>query len=305
MKLFLKVTFAVCSVMGLATGLFAQSPLGIKTCELPRDRRLGQFIVYVQGDPIPLGTRPNGKAAPILPAAQPVPQVSELRGKISYPVGAGLGIIMQEDKHGPIKEKLEALTALDPTDVRSLSIATEIDFECFKLIERFQNLRELSLVVDEWLERDSACATLEQLSKLRKLGLSLSHDCRFGSSRFCEAILKMKELRYLSIPCEKLADRDVVGLATHPSLTQIYLRSRSPVFGPSAMHALANVRGLRELALVCTNYISDNDVIRFAGIDTLEIFCIATNAPLTCQEQFKQLRPDCYFFVQEPSNEAQ
>jgi hypothetical protein len=291
-------------VFGLAEELSAQPPLGVKTCDLPRDRLLGRFIVYPRGDPVPTSTLPKGGVATI-PAEQPKVQSSELRATISYPLGSGLGIILGDDEHGTAREKLEALAPLESKDVRSLRIATEVDFACLKLIERFENLRELSLVVDEWLDRDPGCASLERLKKLRYLGLSRENSCIFGSTRFCEAICELKELRYLSIPCEKLTDRNVVTLARHPSLSQLYLRSRRPVLGRQALNALSSVRGLSELAIVCTSDISDNDVMKFAAIDTLDILCIATNAQLTCERTFKLRNPNCYFFIQEPSDEVQ
>ena len=229
----------------------------------------------------------------------------ELRGVLEYPAGSVLGIVLKADGRATIAERLSALGALDANDVEALVVVGKCDLPELRLISRFGRLRELTVAVDESLEGEEGCTILEGLKNLRYLNVAVDDGCVFGSRRFCTAILALRELRFLSVPCEKFTESDIILLSSHSALESINLRARRPVCGSKSLEALRAVKNLRELFVVCTDSIRDIDVLAFADVRQLETLQIATRAPISCQERIKERRPDCWFFFQEPSGEAQ
>jgi hypothetical protein len=297
--------------VGLAIVTYLNPPLSIgqnvgatKTIKLPAAYPLGHFSILSEEMPIRATMkeeremRRDGRYYPKL-------QGGELRGTITYPQGSGLWITLAEDEHGTIVDKLKASEVMDHRDIHALSTLTKVDLTCLKHISRFENLRDLTLVVGDDLEGADGSACLTRLKKLRYLYLARENDCVFGSKRVCEAIRVLDRLKYLSIPCEKLTDANIAILGGHPSLEVVYLRSRRPVLGPRSLQVLQKLPRLRELFVVCTDDVRDIDVMAFAEIPTLETLGIATNAPLSCQERISNRRPDCLFSFQEPSSEIQ
>jgi hypothetical protein len=86
-------------------------------------------------------------------------------------------------------------------------------------------------------------------------------------------------------------------------LEQVHLKSRKPVLGPASLTALKSLPNLRELWIVCTDAITDLNVMGFTEVKSLQAISLVTTAPLTCRDAFKQRRPDCWFFVNKPSDD--
>jgi hypothetical protein len=144
---------------------------------------------------------------------------------------------------------------------------------------------------------DEALVAISRCRSLRYLDLTDSSVTEKG----LRAISALENLEYLSLPCEKLTDADVKVLTGHPRLERIYLHSTKPVLGRASLQALNRMQKLRELAIVCTDDITDADVMGFADIPTLELLSIATKAPLTCRERLQARLPDCkIYFLDEP-----
>lgn len=281
----------------------AQDVGAARVVQLPTDRVLGHYTILPEGRP----RRPTFREAQEdLRAGREDPKLAggELRGRFAYPRGTGLWISLGDDQPGTIAEKLEVIKSIDPRHVHALAISSQVDLECLRLISRFENLRDLVLVVGEHLESNEGCKCLEKLSNLTFVSLSHPQSCLYGSKRFCEAVLSLKRLKHLSIPCEKLTDAHVAILATHPTLESLWLRSQHPVLGSKSLQALQKMPRLRELMIVCTDTVADKDVMAFTEVRSLELLSLFTSAPLTCQDRFKERRPDCWFLLQPPSSEC-
>jgi hypothetical protein len=301
-RAFLPVLFAVVDLV-ISSQASAQVETW-KTVDLPGDKLLGRYSVLADGQPLRRSFRED-QINRSLGRDDPKLEGGELRGRVTYRGGTGLWIALTENDQGSIAYKLNALNAIDPRDIHALAIRTVTDFVSLKEISRFENLRDLTLVVDEVLEGDEGCHLLGQLKKLSYLELYRTDGCIFGSKKFCETVRSLSALKHLSIPCEKLTDANVAILASHPNLERIHLRARRPVLGSHSLQALKNAPRLRELFIVCTDTISDADVMGLADAKALEFFHLVTRAPITCQELLKQRRPDCWFAFDEPSNDIQ
>ena len=249
-----------------------------KLVQLPAERVLGHYTILPDRSfPRPSLKQRHEELRRGL--ENPKFQGGELRGTISYPASASLGLVLHDDHFGTIVDKVTNLAPLDVNDVYLISASSEVDIPAFQKICQYEQLRDLELVVKPDIDGGAGSKALERLKELRYLSLACVDSCVFGSKRFCEAICSLSHLKYLTIPCEKLSDKDVSILATHPSLEIIYLRSRRPVLGRESLLCSSKTPRLKELFIVCTDDVRDADVVRIAEKPTLEALIVATNAP--------------------------
>ena len=273
-----------------------------KTTSFPKDRIIGYYTIFPKDGPVLKSFRETEESIARDEKTLP-PQGGPLQGQIVYPADASIGLTLDPSDDATIVEKLRALATLDVRDVSFLLIGAPIDRAALEEIERFVNLRHLLITLDENTNADDLASCIARLPRLKYLNVSRQNDCDFGSTQFCQIARSLASLEYLSIPCEKLTDADVRILARNTNLDQVHLRSRKPVLGPASLTALKSLPNLRELWIVCTDAVTDLDVMAFTEVKSLRAISFVTSAHLTCRDTFKQRRPDCWFFLNKPSNE--
>jgi len=276
----------------------------VKYVTLPSRVGLGYYVPLREGEPNRLTDREGDEFV-----RRGYPQEPDrnmpLAGVVKYSKSHGMAISLQSDKHGDINEKLPALRAFDPADVRSLICIGHLNEAGLHDIASLVELRELMIEASDILESPKGSRQVSELMALKYLEIIPGEDRKFGSGSFCRTVISLKKLQFLSMPCEKLTDENVKTLAGHPTLERLYLLSTKPVLGRGSLHALNRMEKLRELAIVCTEDITDTDVMGFAEIRSLELLSIATKAPLTCKERFEARRPDCKLYLIEPFDELE
>lgn len=291
----------VFALHGLA---FGADGLEVVRTTLPQYEGLGYYVPLRAGEPKNLTYREgqdpaNRRRPPELDRTKP------LIGFIEYSEAHGVSIVIQDNQHGGVNEKLRQLSGLDPAAVRAFVCMGVINSEGMGVLGTFSQMRDLMIQTSDTLERPEGASLLANLKELECLQVVPRDDQKFGSTKFCEAILSLKKLKYLSMPSEKLTDANVKTLAEHPTLERIWLHATKPVLGRGSLQALNRMPRLRELFIVCTEDITDADVMGFAEIRSLELLRIATEAPLTCLERIKARRPDCEIYFPQPFNELE
>ena len=108
-------------VLALLTSLYGQDARSSKHVVLPSGRLFGHYSVIPKGRP----RRPTYKEDVEDRRVGRIDaklQQGELRGKVEYPQGAGLGIGIADNEHGTAVEHLKAIQVIDPRDIHWVSI---------------------------------------------------------------------------------------------------------------------------------------------------------------------------------------
>lgn len=270
-----------------------------KTADFPDDDGFGGYILLERGEALFLTMRDQHK---VTGEKRRQPQRFPLKGTISYPASKRLSIGLYPSEDGSMADKLRYLLPI-AQDIDSLNCVGAFDAEAVKLLGNFTNLRYLACEASEDLEGEAAATVLSKLKQLECVGLSGGKDLVFGSTSFCLAMAQLKNLIYLSIPCEKLTHKDIALIASNPSLQHLSLRSRRPVVGAISVRELGKLTTLRELYFVCTSDVEVADFEPICSIRRLESLGIATDATGNFEQEIKARRPDIFFFIQPPSDE--
>lgn len=249
----------------------------------------GYYVPLREGEPKHF-TRKQAERQPRTPQEN---RTAPLRGIVEYDKRYGVSIVLSSHAHGTASEKLLALGDVPPEDVRCLIFFGDPYAAAVESIGRFRRLKELMIQASEaWEDEENAkkLAGLAELEQLSVTSLETQRDFHtpiFGSTAFCRAMLKLKRLRSLSMLSDKLTDKDVAILASHPSLESLFLHTNKPLFGSRSLEALQKTANLRELEIQCTDDITDTDVMGFAEKHKLELLGILTQAPITCLDRVR------------------
>lgn len=260
---------------------------------------VGSYSILGYGDLKRFTHRENAEvlARNVLPRHEP--EWQPFHTTIRIPVKRS--IMVSIGTRGDANAKLAALRALEPGDIKSLACLRDISSSASSDIGRFSEMVELVVKPCEAWESPEgarAIAKLQRLKFFHIVSLDEHAPAPFGSIELIEAILQIKRLRFLEMPCDKLTETQIMRLSAHNYLEKIVLSSEKGIIDRTGLRAFAQMRTLRELRACCSSHIMDSDVLQFAESPNLELIQLRTDASLTCEQEFRRLRPDCQIEIE-------
>lgn len=281
-------------LFGVSTAVCAQD---VTRVEFPTRPPLGIIKILEPDEPKRLTYKEERVTRSALPFVIPRGKVPfPIRGSIELPAMARLDVRVATDVNGDLSDKLIALKTIPPLQVVQLRCSGKINERGLEVIAN--NTRLVDLTADGGLiwcgKAGQEC--LNKLTNLRYLQFNLSRDeDQFGNSELIETLLKLRELRFLEMPGDGLMDADIQRLASHSRLETLRIENSKRPIGTIGLLGLAKMPNLRELHVCCDSKTTDQEVLEFVKSAKMERITICTEAVITCQRQFRKMRPDCDF----------
>jgi hypothetical protein len=291
------VVILACEIVAAVFGCSAaaqneSSAPGLKYCSIPSEVELGTYMIRTRGERLRITIR-EARAERERSLQRPDTIVDH----VSYPADKVLAIALHDNSDYSVLQRLEKLSAIPRADIHHLAVSGTLNHDCLKTISEMTSLRQLVVDDSAYLEEEEACGLLDTMKDLEYLLVERVSERPFGSAAFCNAIVRMKKLRFLSFPADRLTNAQIQVIGNHPRLEVLNIHTTKPILSGKTLKAFQQLKELKQLTLACTEDLTSDDVNGFGSIQGLEILAIQTESNPAIVHSLRRKLPQCAIHI--------